>query len=155
MDKQELLADIRRAHAELEAAIARLDDAALLRPAAGMAGWTRRDVLAHVGWWTRHSADVVAGVRTGVDPYPDGDWPSGIDALNARILELRGGLSAAEARGDEAAAYEELVTRIEAATDEELFGTNPVAWLPGRVVDVVVADTTDHWPEHVPHLAAG
>jgi len=70
MDKAELLTVIREAHSTLVAAAAALDDEALLAPAPGLDGWTRKDVLAHVEWCNRHAADVIEGVRTGIDPYP-------------------------------------------------------------------------------------
>ena len=85
MAKDTLLREIRATHARIAAA-AELDDDALLGPAPGMDGWTRKDVLAHVEWWTDHSADVIEGVRCGVDPYPGGDEPWDPDAQNARIL---------------------------------------------------------------------
>jgi hypothetical protein len=125
----------------------------LLAPAPGMDGWTRKDVLAHVEWWNRHSENVVEGVRSGVDPYPgDGEtWDT--DAENDRILEANRDRSPADVRQGEAASFARLVTAIEAATESELFGTGPQPWLAGTVVEILEVDSTLHYPDHVPHLA--
>ncbi len=152
MDKMTLLRMIREAHAPIEAATA-LDDEALAGPAAGMDGWTRKDVLAHVEWWNHHSSDVIEGVRTGVDPYPGGDEPWDPDAWNDRILAENRDRTAADVRQGEAGSFARLVAAIEQATDEELFAEDPYPWLDGTVAETIEDDSTRHYPDHVPHLA--
>ena len=155
MHKAELLTVIRDAHSTLEAAAVALDDEALLAPAPGLDGWTRKDVLAHVEWCNRHAADVIEGVRTGIDPYPgtDNEQPWDVDADNARILEENRGRTVADVRHGEAASFERLLAAIERATDDELFGQDPQPWLNGSVAETVEGDSTRHYPDHVPHLA--
>ena len=70
MDKDTLLRGIRETHLAIETAAAALDDGGLAVPAPDMEGWTRKDVLAHVEWWNDHSTNVIAGNRSGMDPYP-------------------------------------------------------------------------------------
>ena len=152
MDKTELLAAMRATHAGIAAATSSLDDDALLGPAPGMAGWTRKDVLAHLEWWNVHSLNVIEGVRTGVDPYPGDDEPWDPDAWNARILEENRDRTAADVRRGEAASFARLAAAVEGATEAELFAEDPHPWLDGTVAETVVADTSDHYPEHVPHL---
>jgi len=154
MDKDTLLRDIRATHAPIEAAAA-LDDEALLGPAPGLDGWTRKDVLAHVEWWNVHSAAVVEGVRTGIDPYPGGDEPWDPDAWNARILAENRDRTPDDVRRGEAASFARLVAAVEAATDAELFGEDPHPWLDGTAAETVAEDSTLHYPDHIPHLAAG
>jgi len=152
MDKTELLAAIHATHDALTAAAAALDDDALAGPAAEMEGWTRKDVLAHVEWWTTHSANVLEGVRSGVDPYPGSDEPWDPDAWNARILLENRDRSADDVRRGEADSFARLVAAIEGATDEELFGENPHPWLDGTAAETVIEDSTRHYPDHVAHL---
>jgi hypothetical protein len=154
MDKSTLLSDIRAAHAPIEAA-ASLDDDALLGLAPGLDGWTRKDVLAHVEWWNVHSAAVAEGVRSGVDPYPGGDEPWDPDAWNARILAENRDRTADDVRRGEAASFARLVAAVDGATDEELFGENPHPWLDGTLAETIAEDSTLHYPDHAPHLAAG
>ena len=86
MDKETLLAEIRASHEPLVTAVAALSDDALAEPLPEMGGWTRKDALAHVGWWSDHSARVITALLEGRVPYeqdPDFD----IDAQNRSILE--------------------------------------------------------------------
>lgn len=152
MDKDTLLREIRATHAPIAAA-AELDDDTLLGPAPGMAGWTRKDVLAHIEWWNLHSVNVLAGVRSGVDPYPGGDEPWDPDAHNARILAENRDRTADDVRAGEAASFARLVGAMEAATDDELFRADPHPWLDGTAAETVADDSTRHYPEHAPHLA--
>ena len=105
MDKTSLLLAIHAGHAPIAAAAAALTDDDLVRPSPGMPGWTRKDILAHIEWWHRHSVDVLAGIRSGVDPYPGDDEPWDPDAWNARILAENAGRPAADVRAGEAVSF--------------------------------------------------
>jgi hypothetical protein len=154
MDKDTLLTLVREGHAPIEAATAALSDQDLLKPAPGMPGWTRKDVLAHIEWWHDHSSDVLEGVRTGVDPYPGSPGePWDIDAHNARILAESRDRTSADVRAGEARSFARLVAAVEAATAEELFEADPHPWLDGTAADCVQDDANRHYPEHALHLA--
>jgi len=76
MNKQTFLAEIRATHEPLVAVVGTLADDAWAEPLPDMNGWTRKDALAHVGWWSDHSARVVTALRAGGVPYerdPDFD----------------------------------------------------------------------------------
>ena len=152
MDKIELLAAMHDAHAPIEAAAGAVDDEALAGPALDMAGWTRKDVLAHVEWWNDHSTNVIEGSRTGVDPYPGDDLEWDADAWNERILAENRGRSPADVRRGEAASFARLVAAVEGSSEEELFAENPHPWLDGSLAETVISDSTAHYPDHVPHL---
>jgi hypothetical protein len=53
MNKHEFAATVRIGHEQLLAALDSLSDDELALPAQGE--WTRRDVVAHIEWWERHS----------------------------------------------------------------------------------------------------
>ena len=114
MDKTDLLEALRATHAPIEAAAAVLGDEALFAPAPGLDGWTRKDVLAHVEWCTRYAADVVEGLRTGVDPDPESRDPAwDVDVENARILEEnRDRAAAEEVEGNSTLHYREHVAHL-------------------------------------------
>jgi hypothetical protein len=154
MNKTTLLSLTRAGHVPIEAAASALSNDALAAEAPGMPGWTRKDVLLHLAWWHDHSAAVLEALRTGEDPFPDdGDGPVDTDARNARTHEEGRGVSPADARAREARSFARLIAAIEAATDEQLFGTGLVPWLPLPAAEVVQEDADRHYPEHVPHLA--
>jgi len=152
-DKGAVLDAMRGSHAGMAAAIASCSDADLLTDAPGMPGWTRKDVVAHIEWWHRHSAAVLAGLRSGVDPSPDegDDW--NIDVHNARVLADNLDRSAADVRAGEASSFEELLATVESATDRELFDEGVQPWFGQTGVRTVEGDTWDHYTEHRPHLA--
>lgn len=155
MNKPTLLADIHRTHAELLAAASGLDDAAYLAEAPGMPGWTRKDVVAHVAWWSDHSARIVDALLAGREPY-DRRAPFDVDALNARILAEGRGRTLAEVLDGEAEAFRRVVAAVETASEADLFETGRHGWLTdGTLADVVEGNTSGHWPEHVPHLSPG
>jgi len=150
MDKLELLAMLRAGHDRLASSIAALSDDELALPAQDE--WTRRDVVAHIEWWERHSTHVVKSLRGGRDPYPT-DEPFDLDARNAQVFEESRGRSAADVRAGEAAAWTELLRAIEAADDADLFEAGRYAWREGEpLVEMIHWDTDRHWAEHLPHL---
>ncbi len=153
-DRSGAIRAMRNTHASIASAAASLSDQALDEEAPGMPGWTRKDVLAHVEWWQRHSTAVLHGLRTGVDPYPDTGEPWDIDTHNARVLAESRGRTADDVRAGEAASFVELAAAFEAASDHELFDVGVQTWLDGPAIAMVAGDTWDHYPEHEPHLVA-
>ena len=152
MDKDTLLREIRETHAFIEAAAAEMDDDALLAPAPGMDGWTRKDVLAHIEWWSRHSVAVIEGVRSGVDPYPGGEEPWHPFTWNERILAEARDRAPDDVRRGEAEAFARLVAAVEGATDEELFAEDPHPWLDGTLAQTVIEEWSQHFPDHLAQL---
>jgi hypothetical protein len=152
--RQAFVAEIRASHEPLAAAIGTLTEDAWAEPLADMDGWTRMDALAHVGWWSDHSARVVTALVAGEVPYaqdPDFD----IHAQNRSILEEFRDRDAAEVRAYEAAAFDRLVAAVEAASDEDLFTAGRFRWLEEETLAAAVEwDSTKHYPEHLPHLTA-
>ena len=154
MNKQTFLAEIRATHEPLVAVVGTLADDAWAESLPDMNDWTRKDALAHVGWWSDHSARVVTALRAGEVPY-DRDPDFDIDARNRSILEEFRDRDPDEVRAFEAAAFERLVAAIEAASDEELFTADRFLWLGEETLATAVEwDSTRHYPEHLPHLTA-
>jgi hypothetical protein len=153
MDKQALLAQIRATHEPIAVAVGDLSDDAWADPIPDMDGWTRKDALAHLGWWSDHSVRVITALRAGEVPYernPDFD----INAQNRSILEEFRERDAGDVRAYEAAAFLRLVAAVETASEEDLFTADRFPWLGEDTLAVAVAwDSTKHYPEHLPHLA--
>jgi hypothetical protein len=153
MDKQELVAMLRTGHDRLASSIAALSDDELALPAQGE--WTRRDVVAHIEWWERHSADHFAALRGGREPYPT-DEPFDLDARNEQVFRESRDRSAADVRSGEAAAWTDLLGAIEAAGEADLFDPARFAWTGGEpLVEIIRGDTDRHWAEHLPLLRQG
>jgi hypothetical protein len=150
MDKLELVAMLRTGHDRLASSIAALSDDELALPAQG--DWTRRDVVAHIEWWERHSTLVIAAAREGRDPFRR-DEPFDLDARNEQVFRENLGRSAADVRAGEAAAWEELLDALASVEAEDLFDPGRFAWSDGTpLVEIIRGDTDRHWGEHLPHL---
>ncbi len=154
MNKQSFLAGIHAAHEPIVAAVANLADDAWVEPLRDMDGWTRKDAVAHVGWWSDHSARVVTALCAGEVPYEhDADFD--IDVQNRSILDDFRDRDPAEVRAFEAAAFQRLVAAVEAASDEDLFTAHRFGWLEeDTLASAIEWDSTKHYPDHVPHLTA-
>ena len=153
MDTTELLRLLTDAHADLRVAIGALSDADM--GAEPMPGWTRRDIVAHIEWWERHSAGVLEALLDEREPYSR-DEPFDLDERNARTLAENRGRTADEVRAGEADAWDRLLGLIRRASDDDLFAADRFPWLGGDpLVDLLRSDTDQHWAEHLPHLRAG
>ncbi len=148
MDKPTLLREMRRTHGDIESVSATLDVAALLAPAPGMDGWTRKDVLAHVEWWSDHSARVVTALLEGHEPY---DARRILGHRRPQRTDPRGGpgTDAADVRSGEAAAFERVLAAVEAAPPDALFTAGRFAWLGRRPAGRAGRQRTrpEHYPE--------
>jgi hypothetical protein len=152
MDKQTFLAEIRATHEPIAAAVGHLADDGWADPIPDMDGWTRKDALAHVGWWSDHSVRVITALVGGEVPYqraPDFD----IDVQNHSILEEFRDRDPGDVRAYEAAAFEQLVVAVEAASEDDLFTADRFPWLGDETLATAIAwDSSKHYPEHLPHL---
>jgi hypothetical protein len=154
MAKQTFLAEIRATHEPLAAAVAAVADDAWAEPLPDMHGWTRKDALAHVGWWSDHAARVVMALRAGEVPYEQ-DPDSDIDAQNRMILEEFRDRDPAEVCAYEAGAFDQLIAAVEAASEEDLFTAHRFPWLEEETLAAAIGwDSIKHYPEHLPHLTA-
>jgi hypothetical protein len=154
MNKESFLDEIRASHEPIAAVVGTVADDAWPVSLVDMDGWTRKDALAHIGWWSDHSARVITALRAGVVPY-ERDPAVDIDAQNRSILEEFRDRDPGEVRAFEAAAFERLVAAVDAASDEDLFTADRFPWLGDDTLATAVEwDSTKHYPAHLPHLTA-
>lgn len=154
MNKQTFLVEIRAAHEPLVAGAGALTDEALAETPQDMDGWTRKDVLAHVGWWSDHSVRVITALRAGDMPY-ERDPDFHIDTQNRATFEEYRDRDTGEMHAFEATAFERLVAAVEAASDDELFTAGRFPGLEDETLAAAVEwDSTKHYPDHLSHLTA-
>src|SRR5215212_3660511 len=154
MDKETFLAEIRTSHEPLADAVAALSGEAWVEALPDMDGWTRKDLLAHIGWWSDHSARVITALLERRVPYEQ-DHDFDIDAQNRSILEEFRDRDAGEVRAFEVDAFERLVRAVETASHDDLFTPGRFPWLGEETLaDAVAWDSTRHYPDHLRHLAS-
>jgi hypothetical protein len=117
------------------------------------AGWTYRDLVAHVAAWEDLTARRLAAYReTGERTYPEDARDT--DAFNARVAEAHR-LVGAEALVDELdTAHRRLAGEIARLTADQMSAdVQPTAWGPQSwVVAVVAGNTFGHYREHAAEM---
>jgi len=140
--KTEILDQIHATRQPLEEALAQLDATRMTEP--GVNGeWSVKDVLAHVAWWEQLRAQ---SLRTGSDDvYMEGvDLNASTDQVNAQVFAANHDRPLAGVRADFDAAHRELLSAIEALSDDELASED--------TYEAIAWDTFRHYPEHTAML---
>jgi hypothetical protein len=153
MRRQELLADIRAGRERFDAALARVAPGRMLEPAFH-AGWSVKDMLAHVGWWEQRCVDVYHTLLR--NETPDPAWETQPDdEVNIMVYRDNLSRSLAEVRRNERNAYLALVSIVETAPEADLFDPQRFAWLEGRTLaEWIAGSSAEHYDEHLPTLLA-
>ena len=112
MDAGSLVDDLRAARDELFEGLSAVRPESLTTP--GLIGsWSARDLIAHLGYWAGHAAEVIHAVEEGrADEVGVGE-PS-VDEVNETVARIARQTDLATVRKREAASVEALVERVEA-----------------------------------------
>ncbi len=152
MNKTELLEQMRAGRQRLAAALARVDEGRWLTPELP-AHWSIKDLLAHLGWWEGWIADLYATLLRGEIPYAHHLDQKAVDDLNAQALAKYHDLPLAEVRRQEEGAYQNLLSMVENAPEEDLFDPHRFAWLQGELLaEWIINNTYGHYDEHLVDL---
>jgi hypothetical protein len=148
----ELLARMDAGRARLAALVEGADDDALLEPLFPN-GWSRRDLLAHLGAWERRIAGIFEALRDGSAPERRLDEAE-TDALNERFQREWSDLSAAQVVRAEALAFGQVRSLVQNASQEELFDPHHFAWTrqDGAFYGWIIGNTYGHLDEHLEDL---
>ena len=150
MTKSELLANIRRDRAQLDALIASLPRERMAeRSLEG--GRSVQDVLAHITAWEQLCLD---WIRTGDRPGTPFTMEA-IDAFNAQTYEENRGRALAEVLAESRRSSDELLETVEQLSEEDLTESDRFAWTRGEPLSLLVsANADDHYREHIAQIEA-
>jgi hypothetical protein len=95
VDRRQLLKRLDTAWAAFKASYADLSDSQLMEPNVTGA-WSVRDILAHVTTWEEEALKYLPLILEGGKPPRYSVSYGGIDAFNAQMTKLKGGLSLSE-----------------------------------------------------------
>jgi hypothetical protein len=147
MDKAEFLRRVRDDWAAWEAALAAMDDTALVQP--GFCDdWSAKDVVAHIAWYEREMIGLIdARALAGSEA-----WELSLDERNEAIYQANRERTLDEVREEAAEVHARLLEALETLLDEDLndparFAGMPSDWQPW---EVIASDTFEHYREHVP-----
>lgn len=148
MTKAELLANIRRDRARLDALLAPLDDARMIEPALDD-GWSVKDALAHITSWEQLCLGWIRAGERREGPFT----PESINALNARIYAKNRDRPLAEVLAHSRQSSAEILAVAESLSDDALAAAPE--WAPGRpLAEVISGNTDDHYLEHIDQINA-
>jgi hypothetical protein len=144
-----LVDDLRAARDELFEGLSAVRPESLTTP--GLIGsWSARDLIAHLGYWAGHAAEVIHAVEEGrADEVGVGE-PS-VDEVNETVARIARQTDLATVRKREAASVEALVERVE-ALDPSLLAVR----LPdgATLEEGIREDGPIHYREHLADLRA-
>jgi hypothetical protein len=153
MTRDEILNQIRSAHADLVAALEGVpDDVMITRPV--VEWWTLKDVMGHVAMWRRVAIQFVDEYRRDGVPVPLGlNDDAAIDAYNKRGAALRRDYALARVRAEFDASYRDLIAAVEKLRDADLSQPLPAPWNAGTTLEHLIAvNSYEHEPEHVAQI---
>lgn len=151
----ELRDTIEAAHNRLDAALRTLNDDQLTAPMLE-AGWSVRDVLAHLTFWEyrlryglSHPADTTSPAVPPefTDVVDEGEaWG---ETINQRVYAQNRDRSLDEVRHDAATSYAETLAAITALSDDDVFKPSGLSRSIKRdVLDFIAGNTYEHYEEH-------
>jgi uncharacterized protein (TIGR03083 family) len=154
-DRQELLADLASARAELLSAIEGLSEQEMVRP--GVVGeWSVKDTLAHIAAWDEEFRAVIHAFVTQEDPvfgYTI-SGKRGFAKWNARQVEKRRDLSVAQILAELEEARQELVELVQGLTEEQLNRQAVPPWRSPKTVRRNLQILDEHDREHAGQIIA-
>jgi len=153
MNREELLNLIYASRARLEAVLEQLRPPAMTEPS--LTGERSiKDLLAHIGWWEARAVEIYRELAAGSTPaYPISD--DQVNAINARVLEEMRPRDLDAVRAFERAAFHDLLSVVENASEADLFDPQRFAFTEGRPFYYwIVWNANEHYDEHAAELEA-
>ena len=148
MNKQELLDAIKDDWATLEALIASLDETRLTARELD-AGWSVKDVLAHIATWEALCASWLESVAQGITP--ERSEVKDVDGTNARAYAEAKDASLATVRVRSHDAHGALVRSVEALSYGDLADETRFGWPLWKMAS---SNSDDHYREHIEQIRA-
>jgi hypothetical protein len=150
MNKDELLAAIKRDRAALEALVARVPDSRMTEPAL-VGGWSVKDVLAHITAWEQLALKwIKENKREELTWGANNDEQ--VNTLNAKLYAENLDRPLKEVREQSKHSYEQMLAAVEWLSDQDL-AAKPT-WAPGAETwQIISANSDDHYREHIEQLS--
>ncbi len=162
-NKTEVLAAIRDEHRQLEELLAGLTESEITAPVLD-AGWSVKDSLAHLVAWERLMLGWVESTMRGVAPVvyspeffaPDDEAQEAVGPLlNEHIFQENRGRSLDDVLADFRRTHEEVVEKIGALSEEDIFAPNRFSWRKGRpLLTTIAGNSYGHYEEHLGWIRA-
>lgn len=149
MERDLLVDDLRAARHELFEGLSAVRSDSMTTPGL-IGGWSARELIAHLGYWVGHAAEVIHAVEEGRANEVGAGEPS-VDEVNETVARIARQTDLATVRKREAASVDALVERIQ-ALDPSLLAIR----LPdgATLEEGIREDGPTHYREHLAELRA-
>jgi hypothetical protein len=147
MDPERLVDELVRERVALFDALSAVEPGSMTTP--GLVGeWSARDLVAHLGYWTGHAAEIIHAVEQGRTAEVGAGDPT-VDEVNATVARVARDTELATVERREAASVDALVERLR-ALDPALLQVQ----LPDGVTlaEGIREDGSGHYAEHAAEL---
>jgi hypothetical protein len=112
----------------------------------GDGGWTRKQMLAHIGAWHDLTGERLTRFAESGEP---GEPPEDEDVINARVARSAEGRTTGEILLAMEDSYRRVRREVSRLTDAQLAAHD------GWATAIIAGNTFDHYPDHLPDLDPG
>jgi uncharacterized protein (TIGR03083 family) len=147
MTKAELLAAIDRDWDRLQSLVERVGDARMTEPSLE-AGWSVKDVLAHIALWEGICARWLEAAARG--ETPERPEVKDVDGTNARGHERAKSRPLTDVVNESRTRHARIVAAAEALPEEELVSNARFGWPVWQMTD---SNTAEHYREHIDQIS--
>ena len=152
MTKQELIAKLEAARAQLEAAIEPLTSEQMIAERA-IGDWSVKDVLAHLAMWTARCVTLVFSAEQGKKPREIDAMLESYEALNSADYMALKERTLEQILVDLRGAHKQLLRRLGDWDEGDLFSTALYSWLRGKSVgDFLAGEVAAHDTDHAQQI---
>jgi hypothetical protein len=152
MDAKELVALIQATSTELELLISRLSVAQMNQPGA-VGSWSVKDVLAHIAFWERYSANMLRAAQRG--EMPELDVEDTTESRNASVVAQYYLTPLGAVIASWHAAREDLLDQIADLSEADLIDPQRFTWSEGRsLLHRIAINSYEHEQEHIEQIRA-
>jgi hypothetical protein len=140
VNRRQLLQRLDKAWLEFKKSFAGLPEAQLMKPGV-TGGWSIKDIIAHVTTWEEEALKHLPSILEGQKPPRYSVTYGGIDAFNARMTEMKQGLSLSEVLRQFDDVHRRIIDIIERVPEGHLI-------VETRFRRRLRLDTYGHYPKH-------
>lgn len=150
MDRVTLLDNMHKGYDELDALLITFTPEQLTTTGVSDT-WSIKDILAHLTSWQQRTLDRLdASARNEEPRTPNLANEEEMNQLNERFYQENSERDLAEVLANYHAAYQQMVTAVEQATDEDLFSPGRFSWLSETLLwELIAGNTYEHIQEHI------
>ncbi len=150
LNKASILKNLSAAYTALEELLSSLDEKSYLREGV-IAGWSIKDILAHINSWHHRLLLVLEAAAHNEEPSISGpDSIEEMDKLNAQFYQDNKSLPLDEVLADFHTSYQHIFDITQAIPEEDLLNPHRFDWTHGQPLwQSIAGDTYEHYQEHL------